>query len=79
MIAPLATLVFLAALWLVVIAAADLLGRSGSKMLLALKGHSPLAAGPAIAATPVRISPPVRLQRALRARPRLREELRAAA
>lgn len=79
MIAPLATLVFLATLWLVVVAAAAMLERSGSKVLASLKGRSPLAAGPAIAASPIRISQRARPQPALRARPRLREELRAAA
>ena len=79
MIAPLATLVFLAALWLVVVAAADLFGRRGSKVIAALKGRSPLAAGPAFAASPIRISQRARPQPALRARPRLVQELRAAA
>ena len=79
MIAPLATLVFLATLWLLVVAAAELLGRRGSTVLAALRGRSPLAAGPAIAARPIRVSPPARPKPALRAQPRLVQELRAAA
>lgn len=46
MIAPLATLAFLATLWLVVRIALDMADGSGAKMLAALRGQSMLALPP---------------------------------
>jgi hypothetical protein len=78
MLAPLATLAFLATLWLVVMAIAQILAESGGKIAAALRGCSLLAAEPAIPAVALRVSLRSR-PRALRAQPRLRPELRAAA
>ena len=72
MLAPLATLAFLATMWLVVTIAAELLGTSGRKVALALRGRSPLATAPALRPVAVRISQRARQQRALRAQPRFR-------
>jgi hypothetical protein len=52
MIAALATLVFLSTLWMLVVLSAAVLGSSGEKILVALKGKS---AAPAIAIRPVRV------------------------
>ena len=71
MLAPLATLAFLAALWLLAMIIAEALGVSGAKITAALKGRSPLATVPAIAPVAVRVSQRSR-QRSLRAQPRLR-------
>ena len=81
MIAPLATLVFLATVWLVTLLAAQLLGESGGKILAALKGRSPLATAPAIRPIIARVSQRPRLQRPLRAQPKpqFQPQLRAAA
>ncbi len=78
MLAPLATLAFLATLWLLVVIMAELLGESGAKVAAALKGRSPLAVTPPIRPVAGRISQRSR-QRALRAQPQLRADLRAAA
>src|SRR3990170_6908959 len=48
MTAPLATLAFLVTLWVVNLVLADLLSDGLGKVIAALKGHSPLAAAPAI-------------------------------
>src|SRR5687768_5578296 len=48
MLAPFAALAFLAALWLLVMIAAQMLDESGAKILAALSGHSLLATAPAI-------------------------------
>ena len=48
MIAPLASLLFLGALWIVVKVALDMLAHDGSKMLAALKGQSLMAQPPRI-------------------------------
>ena len=73
MIAALATLVFLATLWLLAVVGAAVLEASGSKILAALKGQS---AEPAIVTRPVR----VRHQRFQPLRPaRISARLRAAA
>jgi hypothetical protein len=71
MLAPLATLAFLATLWLVATLCAEMLGTSGRKIVLALKGRSPLAE-PALRPVAVRVSLRARPQRALRAQPRFR-------
>ena len=72
MLAPLATLAFLATIWLVVVIGAEMLGTSGRKVLMALKGRSLLATAPSIRPVAVRISQRARPQRALRAQPQYR-------
>ena len=72
MLAPLATLAFLATLWLVATLIAEMLSTSGHKVALALKGRSPLATAPSIRPVAVRVSLRARPQRALRAQPRYR-------
>lgn len=72
MLAPLATLAFLATLWLVVMVAAEMLSQSGGKIVAALKGRSPLATPPSIRPIAVRVSQRSRLARALHAQPHLR-------
>jgi hypothetical protein len=72
MLAPLATLVFLAAIWLVAVVAADMFGVSGRKIVLAFKGQSLLATAPTVRPVTVRVSQRARVQRALRAEPRFR-------
>jgi hypothetical protein len=66
MIAALGTLVFLATLWLLVVAGAALLEESGAKIAAALKGKQDR---PAIAFAAVR----------LRTRPRLQQPVRVSA
>lgn len=72
MLAPLATLAFLATIWLVATVIAEMLGTSGHKVVLALKGRSPLATAPSIRPVAVRVSLRARPQRALRAQPQYR-------
>ena len=72
MLAPFATLAFLATIWLVATIVAEMLGDSGSKIALALKGRSPLATAPSIRPVAVRVSQRARPQRALRAQPQYR-------
>ena len=73
MLAPLATLAFLATLWLVVVTMAGMFGTSGSRIAAALRGNSPLAViAPQLRPAPVRISQRARPIRVLRAQPRLR-------
>jgi hypothetical protein len=72
MLAPLATLAFLATLWLVATLAAEMLGASGRKVMMALKGQSLLASEPSIRPIAMRVSQRARSQRPLRAQPRLR-------
>jgi hypothetical protein len=73
MLAPLATLAFLAVILLVFAIGAEMIGASGRKMLMALKGQSLLASEPAVRPIAMRISPRARpQQRTLRAQPRLR-------
>ena len=71
MLAPFATLALLATIWLVATIGAELLGSSGRKIMLALKGLSPLAE-PSIRPVAVRVSLRARPQRTLRAQPRFR-------
>ena len=71
MLAPLATLAFLAALWLLAVTLAEMLGESGAKIAAALSGRSPLATAPKIRPIAGRVSQRSR-QRTLRAQPRLR-------
>ena len=72
MTAPLATLAFLAILWLVILVAADMLDRGIGTIAAALKGRSPLATAPSFRPIAVRVSQRSRPQRALHAQPRLR-------
>ena len=72
MLAPLATLAFLATLWLVVVFGAGMFGLGSRKMLMALKGQSLLASEPMIRPVAVRISPRARPQRTLRAQSQYR-------
>ncbi len=72
MLAPLATLAFLATIWLVAVISSQMLGASGRKIVLALKGRSPLATVPSIRPMAVRVSLRARPQRILRAQPRFR-------
>ncbi len=72
MLAPLATLAFLATIWLAATIVADMLGTSANKIALALKGRSPLATAPSIRPVGVRVSQRARPQRALRAQPQYR-------
>jgi hypothetical protein len=72
MTAPLATLAFLAILWLVNLVAADTLARSIGKIAAALKGQSPLATAPAIRPVAVRVSQRSPAMRGARVQPQLR-------
>jgi hypothetical protein len=72
MFAALATLIFLATLWLIAIVAAMILEESGSKIVAALKGRSSLAYQPTISPIVVRFRQRPRAQWVLLARPRLR-------
>ena len=72
MLAALATIAFLATLWLVVVVAAETLGESGAKIAAALAGRSVVATVPMIAPVRVRVRLRYSAQRPLRAEPRLR-------
>lgn len=73
MIAALATLAFLATIWLLAVVAAQIYAESGGKIAAALKGQSPLATSIVQAPVPVRVSQrSIRQPRPLRARPQLR-------
>ncbi len=72
MLTPLATLAFLAVLWLVNIVAADMLDQGIGKIVAALRGRSMLASVPGIRPVAVRVTQRSRPQRALHAQPRLR-------
>ena len=72
MLAPFATLVFLATIWLVAALGAELLNGGGRKVVLALKGRSPLATAPELRPVAARVSLRARPQRVLRAQPRFR-------
>jgi hypothetical protein len=74
MLAPLATIAFLSALWLAIVAVARTLERSGSTIMAALAGQSPLAT-PKNLEVPIRMTnrAAVRQQRPMRATPRLRD------
>ena len=69
MIAALATLAFLATLWLLVVVGAAILEESGAKIAAALKGQSARDSRQPLYA-PFRIRP--RVRQPMRARPRLR-------
>lgn len=72
MTAALATLVFLATIWMLAVVGAHLFEKSGAKILAALQGRS---TAPALATRPVRL----RHQRFQPARARFTERQRAAA
>jgi hypothetical protein len=72
MLAPLATLVFLATIWLVAAVIIEMLGTSGDKIASALKGRSRLATALSIRPVALRVSQRARRQRALRAQPQYR-------
>lgn len=72
MLAPLATLAFLATIWLIVTMGAEVLGTSSRKIVMALKGRSPLATAPSIRPVAVRVSLRSQAPRALRAQPQYR-------
>lgn len=71
MLAPLATLAFLAALWFIAMLLLESVAQSRSKIAAALRGHSQLSSTPAVVPVPVRVSQRSR-QRAIRAEPRWR-------
>jgi hypothetical protein len=73
MLAPLATIAFLFGLWLAVVAIARTLEHTGSTIMAALAGKSPLATAKSIE-VPVRVSnrAGARQQRPMRATPTLR-------
>ena len=70
MIAALATVVFLATLWMIVVIAASTLGESATKIAAALTGR--LAVEPALPAPYARVRVRSRLKQPMRARPRWR-------
>jgi len=72
MLAPFATLAFLATLWLAGIVIAEMLGQSGGKIVAALKGRSALATAPSVRPIAVRVSQRSRAQRTLHAQPQWR-------
>ena len=71
MIAPFATLAFLSVLWISFFVFAEMFGRSGSRILSALRGETPVP--PALSVT-VRMRPTraAKSRRALRGQPQLR-------
>ena len=72
MLAPFATLAFLAALWLVGFMILPMLGHSGGKIAAALKGRSPLATEVKLRLVAVRVSQRPRAQPTLHAQPQWR-------
>lgn len=69
MIAPLATLAFLATLWLIVVLGASVLEESGARIAAALRGKSPSRQ----IIVPVRARSRSRFQQPMRAKPRWRD------
>ena len=72
MLAALATLAFLATMWMIAVVTISMLGESGPKILAALKGRSLLATAPVDVPAAMRVSQRARLQRPVRAQPQLR-------
>ncbi len=70
MIAALATLAFLATLWLLVVAGAAILEESGAKIAAALKGQS--LVGRRLSTAPARVRGRARVRRPMRAQPQWR-------
>jgi hypothetical protein len=73
MFAAVATLAFLATLWLLVVLGASVLGESGAKIAAALKGRSPFRLNARMAPVPARVTSRSRANRPMRARPRWRD------
>lgn len=71
MLAPLATLAFLATLWLIGTLVQKTIAERGPKMVAALKGHSQLAATPTFIPVRLRVAQRSRM-RPMRAAPRWR-------
>ena len=72
MIAALATVLFLATLWLIAMLALTAGEQCGAKILAAVRGQSPLATAPVAQPISWKVSPRARSARSLRARPMLR-------
>ena len=72
MLAPIATLAFLAMLWLALVATANSLERGLGKITAALRGRSMLASAVNIPPVAIRFSPRSPAVRTARAQPRLR-------
>ena len=72
MIAPLATLAFLAILWMSAFAFAETFGRSGSRVLAALRGKTPSSVPAVIVTVRMRATRAATPRRPLRAQPQLR-------
>ena len=72
MLAPIATLVFLSALWLAAVVVTEIFSRSGSRIAAALRGKAPVATGMSlvIRSRPARARMPKR--QPMRAQPQLR-------
>ena len=70
MLAPLATLAFLATLWLLAVIGAMVLEESGARIAAALKGKP--RRNPSLQIAPARVRAPSRLQQPMRAAPRWR-------
>ena len=71
MIAALATVVFLATLWMIVVMAASILEESGAKIAAALKGYHGTDVRQPVNYARVRVRP--RMKAPMRARPRWRD------
>ena len=72
MIAPFATLAFLTVLWIAVFAFAQMFGRSGFRILAALRGDEPASARSVTVTVRMRPTRASTSRRALRAQPQLR-------
>jgi len=72
MIAALATVAFLATLWLLAMIGLATFDESGAKIVAALKGQSPLAMAPAVRSVTWKVTSRARARQPLRARPQLR-------
>jgi hypothetical protein len=72
MTAALSTLVVLTFLWFIAALALAVLEDSGSKILAALNGRSPLAMTPAVQPISWKVRAPARTMRPMRVRPTLR-------
>lgn len=72
MTAALATIAFLATLWMIAFVVESLAGESWSKIVAALKGHSVLATAPQARQLSWKAAPRVRTTRPVHVRPTLR-------
>ena len=75
MLAPIATLIFLSALWLAAVVVAEIVTRSGPRIAAALRGEAPVVTGKSL----VIRSRPARARMAKRQPMRAQPQLRAAA